>query len=92
MREVGILEAKTELSSLIAEVESTGEEIVLTRRGRPAARIVPITTRPVRTLEQRRKIARQVLTARDARSTVPGFDDLSWDELKVLARDEDRYD
>jgi len=33
-------EAKTQLSKLVARVEA-GEEIVITRRGAPAARLVP---------------------------------------------------
>jgi len=39
---VNIYEAKTHLSSLIARVEA-GEEITLSRNGRPVARIVQIT-------------------------------------------------
>ena len=41
MREVGVLEAKTGFSALIAEVERTGEEVVVTRHGRPIVRISP---------------------------------------------------
>jgi prevent-host-death family protein len=37
---VGALEAKTHLSSILDEVER-GEEFVITRRGRPVARLVP---------------------------------------------------
>ncbi len=40
MAEVGMHEAKTQLSKLVERVES-GEEIVITRRGEPAARLVP---------------------------------------------------
>lgn len=38
---VGVHEAKTTLSRLLARVER-GEEIVLTRSGRPVARLVPV--------------------------------------------------
>ena len=41
MREIGVLEAKTSFTSLIAEVERTGEEVLVTRRGRAAVKIVP---------------------------------------------------
>ena len=41
MRHLGILEAKTEFSSIVAEVERTGEEVVVTRYGKAAVRIVP---------------------------------------------------
>ncbi len=39
MREVGILEAKTNLSSLLNDVEQ-GEEIIITRHGKRVARLV----------------------------------------------------
>ena len=42
MREVGVLTAKTHLSALIDQVEN-GEEVVITRHGRPVARLVPDT-------------------------------------------------
>jgi prevent-host-death family protein len=40
MAEIGMHEAKTQLSKLVERVEA-GEEIVITRRGEPAARLVP---------------------------------------------------
>jgi prevent-host-death family protein len=39
MREIGAFEAKTKLGQLLDQVEC-GEEIVITRRGRPVARLV----------------------------------------------------
>jgi prevent-host-death family protein len=39
MKHVGIFEAKTHLSNLIDEVEK-GREIVITRHGKPVARLV----------------------------------------------------
>lgn len=41
MREVGAFEAKTHLSELIAAVEA-GETVMITRRGRPVAQLVPV--------------------------------------------------
>jgi prevent-host-death family protein len=41
MVEVGVHEAKTHLSRLLRRV-AEGEEVVITRDGRPAARLVPI--------------------------------------------------
>jgi len=38
---VNIYEAKTRLSALIAEVERTGEEIVIRRHNVPVAKLVP---------------------------------------------------
>lgn len=42
MTTVGMHEAKTRLSQLVQEVE-TGGEVVITRHGRPVARLVEIT-------------------------------------------------
>jgi prevent-host-death family protein len=41
MREIGLFEAKNRLSELVGEAEK-GEEIVITRRGKPVARLVAI--------------------------------------------------
>ena len=40
MKEIGIYEAKTHLAELIDDVE-LGEHVVITRRGRPVARLIP---------------------------------------------------
>lgn len=42
---VGAFEAKTHLSELLTRVES-GEQITITKHGRPVARLVPITDSP----------------------------------------------
>lgn len=39
MREVGILDARTNFSALVAEVEADGEPVLITRHGRPVARL-----------------------------------------------------
>jgi prevent-host-death family protein len=44
MKTVGISEAKTHLSALLGAVEG-GETIVVTKSGKPVARIVPIAER-----------------------------------------------
>jgi prevent-host-death family protein len=45
MRVVNMLDAKTNLSKLVDAVESGGEdEVVIARNGKPAAKIVPITS------------------------------------------------
>ncbi len=43
MREVGAFEAKTHLSELLAAAEA-GETIMITRRGKPVARLMPVST------------------------------------------------
>ncbi|HOW47074.1 MAG: type II toxin-antitoxin system Phd/YefM family antitoxin [Rubrivivax sp.] len=43
MQTVGLFEAKTHLSELIARAER-GEEVIITRHNKPVAKLVPITT------------------------------------------------
>ena len=40
MREIGAFEAKTHLSALLDAV-AAGESVIITKRGRPVARLVP---------------------------------------------------
>ena len=39
---IGVFDAKTHLSELVDQVARTGEAVVITRRGRPLVRLVPI--------------------------------------------------
>ena len=48
MKEVGLYEAKTKLSALVAEVEESGESIMLTRHGKVVAQISPPVQQVVR--------------------------------------------
>lgn len=67
--DVGIYEAKSKLSQLVEKALS-GEEVILTRRGRPVARIVRMTPsgkrerisllREIRSLSRRVKIPRRI--------------------------------
>ncbi|MBA3807197.1 MAG: type II toxin-antitoxin system Phd/YefM family antitoxin [Solirubrobacterales bacterium] len=45
MARVGMHEAKTHLSRLVARVEA-GEEVVIQRNGKPVVRLVPIVEEP----------------------------------------------
>jgi len=45
MKEVGIFEAKAKLSELCTQVEEGGAEYVVTRRGRPVARLTRVVTK-----------------------------------------------
>lgn len=42
---VGAFEAKTHLSELLQRVEA-GEQVTITKHGRPVARLVPVGQRP----------------------------------------------
>jgi len=92
MREVGVLEAKTSFSSLIAEVERTGEAVTVTRHGRAAVRIVSIRP-PGQDVsgEERRELAEDIIAWRDAQPVPDGFEGMSWEEAKRLTRDEDDH-
>lgn len=92
MREVGILEAKTGLSGLVADVERTGEAVVLTRHGRAAAKIVPIDHSSKVDSRDRAETVREILARRDSRPVLSDWEQLSWDVLKRIARNEDRHD
>lgn len=89
MREVALHEAKNALSALVAEVEATGREIMITRHGRPAARIAP--AKPALSQEERAEILRRVIANRDAQALAhpESATPTSWEELKGWM-DEDR--
>lgn len=56
MKAVGLFEAKTHLSELIARVEK-GESIIITRRGEEVAQIVPFASeKALRSKEAARRI------------------------------------
>lgn len=86
MREVGVLEAKTQLSSLIEAIEAGGEEVVITRRGKPVARLSAVPAEPTRRYSGAELVAMsQALRDRVAREN-PDTGRLTWEELKALAR------
>jgi prevent-host-death family protein len=74
MLQIGAFQAKNTLGSLLDRVEA-GEEIVITRHGRPVARLVPDTR------------AWDVAAARAAlqrmRDHVPAGEGIDWQELKA---------
>lgn len=79
MREVGAFEAKTHLFDLLAAMEA-GETITITRRGKPVARLAPVTP----TQAERAAVMDRAAALRDrVGSTIP--------RAKILsARDEGR--
>ena len=44
MKEIPLHEAKNILSALVAEVETSGESVIITRHGKPAACLSSVTT------------------------------------------------
>jgi len=45
MKKIGAFEAKTHLSEILEEVKN-GEEVTVTKRGKPVARIIPFKVKP----------------------------------------------
>lgn len=85
MNEIGAFQAKNTLGTLLDRVER-GEEIVITRHGKPVARLVPTVSRIdpdqcAAAFERIRSRARQLQREKPART--------DWPSLKKL-RDEGR--
>jgi prevent-host-death family protein len=82
MTEVGTLEAKNRLSNLLDQVLQ-GEEVVITRHGKPVAKLVPMQATDARTLEVRETIQR----LKDLRDSIkPKGKPIPWEELKNIGR------
>ena len=47
MRRIGIFEAKTKLSAIVAQIMSEGEVFQITKHGRPVAELRPPTGQPI---------------------------------------------
>ncbi|MGQ0530836.1 MAG: type II toxin-antitoxin system Phd/YefM family antitoxin [Panacagrimonas sp.] len=82
MTEVGTLEAKNRLSNLLDQVLQ-GEEVVITRHGRPVAKLVPMQPVDARALQARETIQR-LKELRD--SIKPKGKPIPWEELKNAGR------
>jgi prevent-host-death family protein len=78
METVTLAEAKAQLSRLVALVEA-GEEVTITKRGRPVVRLIPST--PVR---------RQLPSLDELRSRLPHQDESAGEFIRRL-RETDRY-
>jgi len=73
MDEIGAFDAKNRLSELLDKVER-GEEVVITRRGKPVARLVPVGSGKDR--ERAREAARRLRER--AKTTGGKFDWKEW--------------
>ena len=58
MRTIGVSEFKTEGLALLDEVQKTGEPVMVTRHGKPVAKIVPM---PAAEMEPRKNEPRKIL-------------------------------
>ena len=86
-REVGAFEAKKTFGTLLYRVER-GEEIVITRHGKPVARLVPNADAADKS-EARAAFERIRENARQLAKNNPGRPACDWEELKKM-RDEGR--
>ncbi len=77
MKTYGVFEAKTRFSELVDQA-SRGEEVLITRRGQPVARLVPAQPRDVEAI---RKAIRELEAFRERH--VLGAD---WRELRDAGR------
>jgi prevent-host-death family protein len=68
--EVSVTDAKAQLTELVRRAED-GDEVILTRHGHPAVRLVPVNSRPNQ--EMRRKILEDFRAAASAK-IIPGPD------------------
>ena len=83
MAEIGLFDAKNRLSELVDKAEQ-GEEITITRRGRPVAKLGPVVA-PKHDVEKAREAVRQIRELAKKMNLGP-FD---WEEWKRY-RDEGR--
>lgn len=74
MKEVALYEAKNRLSALVQEVEETGAEVIITRHGKPAARLSPVHLFSV---AEREAAFRRLIARRDA-ETDAGMEPFDW--------------
>lgn len=63
---VSVSDAKAQLTDLVRRAEA-GDEVILTRHGQPAVRLVPVTVRP--SLVQRRAVLEAVRASAARRRT-----------------------
>jgi len=87
MKEIALYDAKNTLSALIQEVEESGAEILITRHGKPAAKLCPATQNAARTRSEAAARLRALRT--EAQRRHPAAEQMSWESLKRLMRDEE---
>ena len=84
MRQFGAFEGKNNFGKLL-DLAEAGEEVVITRHGKPVARLVPNPTITATQIELARAAAARIRQRAEARKTGP----FNWEEWKAY-RDEGR--
>jgi prevent-host-death family protein len=81
MKEVTLDQARNDLQALVHEVSRSGAEIVITERGRPAARLSPM---PQVDPAAGKAAAERLIALRDSQPEGPKE---TWEDLKKLMRE-----
>jgi prevent-host-death family protein len=81
---IGLFEAKTHLSELVARAEA-GDEVIITRHNKPVAKIVPVADAPQFDVEKRRAAIAQLDALREELRRRHGS--MSTEEIVALIRE-----
>ena len=81
---VGLFEAKTHLSDLVARAEA-GEEVIITRHNKPVAKLVPVADAPQFDVKRRRAAIAGLEALREQLRREHGS--MTTDEIVALVRD-----
>ncbi len=87
MEAMGLFEAKTHFSEVVARAEA-GEEVIITRHNKPVAKIVPVTAQDLAsdaTLARRREAIDWLMAHRKLARLAPG------ETMRSLIEDGRRY-
>jgi antitoxin YefM len=87
MKEVPLYDAKNALSALVQEVERSGVEIVITRHGKPAAKLSPLDA--LSAVAQSAALARLRALRDETARRGCAAEPVAWETLKRWMRDED---
>lgn len=79
MKEIPLYDAKNALSAIITEVETSGESVIITRHGKPAACLSAVPTEDRG--EARAAVARLLIERLEQET--PSVEGPSWQELKA---------
>ena len=92
MNKIGLYEAKTKLSALVAEIEASGEKVLLTRHGKVVAELSPVSVMnaPTRGALKSAKFS----ISENFDTTEVGFEDFFAEkaEVSLVAEEQECYD
>lgn len=93
MKEIAIKDAEARFSSLVKEIQDTGEEVVILSQGKPIVRMLAAAEFAEDEQAARQATIRLVqLRDRLAEEFPSSAEPISWEVLKRWMRDEDKWD